>query len=230
MSINLQKGQRITLEKRTGELFTRFCVGVDWGAIEYETKEGGVLGIGKKTVVRTREVDIDLSCVMYDGEGKLVDYVYSPLYRPELMAQFDLDTGKFRSRDGAIEHSGDDREGDLSGQDSLDNEVLCVDLEKLASDVQRIFFFVNIIGDDELWQVPYISIKIYEGTPQQVENVYAQYDTKSEPSFMGKKALLLGELYAKAGKWRFNPIGDAFEDVFMGQTIQRISQKYARSQ
>lgn len=231
MSINLQKGQRITLEKRTGELFTQFCVGVDWGAIEYETKEGGVLGIGKKTVVRTRKVDIDLSCVMYDDDGKLVDYVYSPLYRPELMAQFGLSAGKFKSRDGAIEHSGDDREGDLSGEDNLDNEIVSVDLDKLTSDVQRIFFFVNIVGTDgadELSQIPYISIRIYEGTPERVESVYAQYDIRPEPSFRDKKALLLGELYGKAGKWRFNPIGDAFDDVFMGQTIQRISQKYAR--
>lgn len=228
MPINLQKGQRIALEKSTGEQFTRFCVGVNWGAIEYETKEGGILGIGKKTVIKTKDVDIDLSCVMYDENGNLADYVYSPLYRPELMAQFGLNSGKMMSRDGAVEHSGDDREGNREGNDNPDNEVLSVDLEKLQDDVRRVFFFLNIISDDEFSRIPYVSIRLYEGTPDRVENVYAEYDISPEPSFRGKKALLLGELYRKTDKWKFNPIGDVFEDVFMGQTIQRISQKYAK--
>ena len=50
MAINLQKGQRINLEKSSGAKLTQFCVGVNWGAIEYQVEEGGFLGFGKKTV------------------------------------------------------------------------------------------------------------------------------------------------------------------------------------
>ena len=53
MAINLQKGQRINLEKSSGAKLTQFCVGVNWGAIEYQVEEGGFLGFGKKTVTRT---------------------------------------------------------------------------------------------------------------------------------------------------------------------------------
>ena len=58
MAINLQKGQKINLEKNNGSKLTDFCVGCNWGAI---TKRGGFLGIGKQTI----DVDLDLSCAMF---------------------------------------------------------------------------------------------------------------------------------------------------------------------
>ena len=66
MAINLQKGQRINLEKSSGAKLVQFCVGVNGGAIEYQAQECGFLGFGKKTVTKSKDVDLDLSCVMYD--------------------------------------------------------------------------------------------------------------------------------------------------------------------
>jgi Tellurium resistance protein. len=74
MAINLSKGQKIDLRKETGEKLTNFCVGVNWGAIE--TIKKGIFG-SKKTI---EDVDLDLSCVMTDGTGNLIDYIYSPDY------------------------------------------------------------------------------------------------------------------------------------------------------
>ena len=213
MAINLQKGQRINLEKSSGAKLTQFCVGVNWGAIEYQVEEGGFLGFGKKTVTRTKDVDLDLSCVMYDENGNLCDHLYSPLYRPELLAQFGLNTGKLVSLTGAMRHTGDDLE---------------VDLSKLGSNIHRIFFFLNNVGEEDFSQVPYAKIRMYEGTPVKVDSVYAEYNVVAEPQYRGKKALIMGELYKKGDDWKFNAIGDAFEDVFLGQTIQRISQNYAK--
>lgn len=228
MAINLQKGQRINLEKSTGAKLMQFCVGVNWGAIEYQAEEGGFLGFGKKTVTKTKDVDLDLSCVMYDENGNLVDHLYSPLYRPELLAQFGLNAGKLVSITGAMRHTGDDLEGDKGGDDGLDNEIITVDLAKLGSNIQRIFFFLNGVGEEDFSQVPYAKIRMYEGTPVKVDSVYAEYNVVSEPQYRGKKALIMGELYKKGDDWKFNAIGDAFEDVFLGQTIQRISQNYAK--
>ena len=76
MAINLQKGQKIDLRKSTGEALTNFCVGVNWGAIE--TVKSGFLGFGSKKVVE--DVDLDLSCVMLNSNGDLVDWIYSPDY------------------------------------------------------------------------------------------------------------------------------------------------------
>ena len=65
MAIRLEKGQRINLEKSNGSKLTDFCVGCNWGAIV----SGGFLGLGKSV----HDVDLDLSCVMVDANGKLVE-------------------------------------------------------------------------------------------------------------------------------------------------------------
>ena len=228
MAINLTKGQRINLEKSTGGSLTNFCVGVNWGAIEIQVQKSGFLGFGSKTAIEVIDVDLDLSCVMFDDKGNICDHLYSPLYKPELLAKFGLPPGKLLSNTNALRHTGDDLEGDKGGDDGLDNEIITVDLTKLGSNVTRIFFFLNNVGSEDFSQIPYAKIRMYEGTPDKVDSVYAEYNVVSESQYSGKKALIMGELYKKGDEWKFNAIGDATEDVFLGQTIQRISQSYVK--
>ena len=221
MAINLEKGQRINLEKSNGSKLITFCVGVNWGAIE---TAGGFLGFGKKKT----DVDLDLSCVMYDSNKQLCDHLYSPLYKPDLLAKFGLSHGKLISENNALKHSGDDLEGDKGGDDGLDNEIISVNLAALNPKVEQIFFFLNNVGQEDFSMIPYAKIRMYEGTPTKVINVYAEYNVVAEPQYRGKKALIMGKLYKKDNEWKFNAIGDAFEDQFLGQTIQRISQSYVK--
>jgi tellurium resistance protein TerZ len=221
MAINLEKGQRINLEKSNGSKLIEFCVGVNWGAIE---TAGGFLGFGKKKV----DVDLDLSCVMYDSNKQLCDHLYSPLYKPDLLAKFGLSSGKLISENNALKHSGDDLEGDKGGDDGLDNEIISVNLAALNPKVEQIFFFLNNVGQEDFSMIPYAKIRMYEGTPTKVVNVYAEYNVVAEPQYRGKKALIMGKLYKKDNEWKFNAVGDAFEDQFLGQTIQRISQSYVK--
>lgn len=78
MAIQLEKGQRINLEKDNGAKLTNFCVGCNWGAIVVERT--GFFGFGARK--EELDVDVDLSCVMVDRQGQLVDTLYSPLYKP----------------------------------------------------------------------------------------------------------------------------------------------------
>jgi len=137
MAINLSKGQKIDLRKETGEKLTNFCVGVNWGAIE--TIKKGLFG-SKKII---EDVDLDLSCIMTDNAGNLIDYIYSPDYNGFLQRN-NLPLGKLTSVDGALRHSGDDRKGDQGSDDGLDNEIITVDLNKVNTTVEKIFFFINI--------------------------------------------------------------------------------------
>ncbi len=228
MAINLSKGQRINLEKSTGGSLTNFCVGVNWGAMEVQVTKSGFLGFGSKVVTETHDIDLDLSCVMFDDAGNLCDHLYSPLYKPEVLAQFGLPPGKLLSNTNALRHTGDDLEGDVGGDDGLDNEIITVDLTKLGSNVARIFFFLNNVGQEDFSQIPYAKIRMYEGTPERVQSVYAEYNVVAENQYKGKQALVMGELYKHNGEWKFNAIGDAFEDRFLGQTIQRIANSYAK--
>lgn len=123
MAIRLEKGQRINLEKEDGAKLTHFCVGCNWGAVIRE--KTGFLGFGtKKEVV---DVDLDLSCMMFDVDGNPVDYIWSPLYRFG-DRKVGLPNGKVDSLDRALHHTGDDLTGDTDGDDGLDNEIITVNL------------------------------------------------------------------------------------------------------
>ncbi len=219
MAVNLSKGQSISLEKTNGSSLKEFCVGLNWGSIE---KSGGFLGFGKKII----EVDLDLSCILLDLNKQIVDHIYSPYYRVEALNDFGLPKGKLESKNGALRHSGDDLEGDTSGDDGLDNEVITVDLTKLDREVKDIYFFLNNVGQEDFAQIPYAKLRMYEGTPTRVKEIFASYNVASETKFQNKRALIMGKLTKTNENWNFVAIGDATEDVFLGQTIQRIKSQY----
>ena len=220
MAIRLEKGQRINLEKKNGAKLTDFCVGCNWGAIT----SGGFLGFGKST----KDVDLDLSCVMVGADGKLVDHIYSPLYRNDFLERYGMPPGKVDSRERALHHSGDDLKGDTGGDDGLDNEIITVDLNRVSPDVQQIFFFLNNCGKEDFSQITYASIRMYEGTPARVKEVFASYDVAAQPQYAGMTALIMGKLYRRNGEWKFSAIGDAFPDKNLCETIQRIVRDYAK--
>lgn len=238
----LERGQKINLEKGDGSKMTKFCVGCNWGMIEqtsYRNREvvdsEGFLGFGRKThtvresFVEKKEVDLDLSCIMVDADGNICDHIYSPLYRVQFLSQFGMPPGKLNSSDGALHHTGDDREGDADGDDGLDNEIITVDLTRVSSKVNQIFFFLNNCGKEDFSQIPYAAIRMFEGTPDRPpKQVFASYDVAAEPQYKGKLALIMGKLYKRNGEWKFAAIGDAFEDANLCFTIKRILNSYSK--
>lgn len=222
MAIKLEKGHRINLEKGNAKL-QRFCVGCNWGSIVSQKK--GFLGLGSKTDVTP--VDLDLSVIMLDEQGNIADHIYSPEYRDDFLARYKMPPGKLDSADGALHHSGDDRAGDEDGDDGLDNEIVTVDLGRVDPAVSQIFFFLNNVGEEDFSLIPYASIRMYEGTPTEVKEVFASYDVAAESSCRGKRALIMGKLYRRNGEWKFMAIGDAAEDRNLCETILRIAKNYA---
>lgn len=221
MAIKLEKGQKINLEKGSSRL-ERFCVGCNWGAIV--TRKKGFLGFGSKEEVT--DIDLDLSVVMIDGSGNIVDHIYSPEYRNDFLARYKMPPGKLDSADKALHHSGDDRKGDQAGDDGLDNEIVTVDLARVDPKIAQIFFFLNNVGAEDFSQIPYASIRMYEGTPTKVKEIFASYDVAAEPRCQGKRALIMGKLYRKDNNWKFSAIGDAAPDANLCETIARIGKQY----
>jgi len=219
MAIKLEKGQRINLEKGSGAKLTNFCVGCNWGAI---TKKA-FFGLTTTTV----DVDLDLSCLLFDEKGEVIDHIWSPLYN---LGKIGLPKGKLDSNDRALHHTGDDLTGDQGGDDGLDNEIITVDLARVSSNVNSIVFFLNIYNNNEYQGdfsgIPYASIRMYEGTPSKVNEVFAQYDVATKTDCIGKRALVMGKLYRRNGEWKFAAIGDAFEDRSTALTIARVAKDY----
>ncbi len=203
MAINLQKGQRINLEKSNGAKIQNVCVGINWGAIEKK----GFLGMGK-----TKEaVDLDASCALYSDAKQLTDVVYF---------------GALRSKDGAVKHSGDDLTGDMGGDDGLDNEVITLDFSKLNPAVSYVAFVLNSFRGHDFGAIPFASIRIYEGDPKRVSEVLATYDIANGAGFAGNVSMVMGVFYKKNGDWKFNAIGEPTKDRKLEDTVKTVAANY----
>lgn len=194
MAISLVKGQKISLEKKGGGQLESFCVGANWGMIE---KKGWFGGTSKEAV------DLDLSVGLYDVNKEYVGVVYfGDLKAP------------------GITHSGDDLTGDDDGDDGLDNEVIKVKLSDLPSNVEHVVFILNSFTGHDFHKVPFASIRLYEGTPERVNNVVATYNIATDPSFSGYVSMLLGKLYKRNGEWKFAAIGEPTRDTKLEQSLK----------
>lgn len=201
MAINLQKGQRINLQKDNGTKLQNVCVGVNWGAIE--TK--GFFGTKREAV------DLDASCALYDAQKNAVDVVYF---------------GHLRSKDGAVQHSGDDLVGDVGGDDGLDNEVISLDFSRLSANVEYVAFFLNSYRGQDFGTIPFASIRIYEGTPSRVNEVFATYNIAKGENFGGHVSMVMGVFYKRNGEWKFNAVGEPTKDRKLEETVQTVKNNY----
>lgn len=202
MAINLQKGQRINLQKDNGSTLQQVCVGINWGAIEKKSL------FGKKK----EAVDLDGSCALYNEQKQVVDVVY---FR------------NLRSKDQAVKHSGDDLVGDVNGDDGIDNEVITVDFSRLDPSVTSVAFFLNSFQGQDFALIPFASIRIYEGTPSKVQEVFATFNIAGDKSgFAGHVSMVMGVFYKRNGEWKFNAVGEPTKDQDLHQTVDTIMNNY----
>lgn len=200
MAINLAKGQKISLKKENGSDLTSFCIGANWGAIESK----GIFG-GKKK----KAVDLDLSAGTFDSNKNLVNTIYF---------------GNLKT--SGISHSGDDTTGDIDGDDGLDNEVIQINLSQIPSNIDNVVFILNSFQGQDFATIPFASIRLYEGTPERVNNIVATYNVASDAQFSGFVSMILGKLYRRNGEWKFSAIGEPTKDKKLQQTLETVQSKY----
>ena len=140
MSINLQKGQKISLDKEAGVALTRITMGLGWDAV----KAKGLFGFGGKT----QTIDLDASCVLFDENKKAVDFVW---FR------------QLKSKDGSIMHTGDNRTGAGDG----DDEQIVVDLSKVPANIAALVFTVNSFTGQSFAQVENAYCRIINASNEQ---------------------------------------------------------------
>jgi tellurium resistance protein TerZ len=117
MAVNLQKGQKISLEKEAGGALARVTMGLGWDV----ARKKGFLGFGGG---QGDPIDLDASVVMFDEGNRPVDVVW---FR------------QLKSKDGSIVHTGDNRTGAGDG----DDEQIIVDLRSVPPQVKSLVFTVN---------------------------------------------------------------------------------------
>jgi len=203
MAINLEKGQRIDLQKSNGDKLRTVCVGINWGAIQKK----GLLGFGGSK----EAVDLDASCALFSETKQLEEVIYY---------------GNLKAVNGSVKHSGDDLTGDMGGDDGLDNEVITVDLSGLKPSVNYVAFVLNSFRGHDFGKIPFASIRIYEGTSKQVNEVFAKYDIANDASFAGSVSMVMGVFYKRNGEWKFNAIGTSTKDKDLKNTLNTVMAQY----
>jgi len=183
MAISLKKGEKISLTKNAPGL-KKILVGLGW---DTRSTSGDAF-------------DLDASAFLLSSLGKVrndADFVFYGM--PKI-------GDKLITKDGAVEHTGDNRTGAGEG----DDESLIVDLTKVAADVQRIVFTATI----------YDAVKRHQ-TFGQVTNAFirivnaednteiCRFDISEEAST--NTALDFGAVYRKDGEWRFDAIGQGYD-------------------
>lgn len=124
MSVNLSKGQKLSLTKSSGGTLTRVRMGLGWDA----AKKKGFFG------KRDQEIDLDASGLLFDGSGQLVDVVWF---------------NQLGSKDGSVVHTGDNRTGAGDG----DDESIVVELTQVPANVATIVFTVNSFTGQDFSQI-----------------------------------------------------------------------------
>jgi tellurium resistance protein TerZ len=182
MAINLQKGQRISLEKEAGRGLSRIVMGLGWGMKQVQSR--GFLGFGAGT--RQEAVDLDASCLLFDASGTLADTVW---FR------------QLTSHCGSIQHSGDDRAG--GGEAGSENERISIDLNRLPATVQSLIFTVNSFSGEGFAGIPTAFCRLVDGTQN---SEIARFDLSlAGGDYTG---LIMTKLYRHNNEWKLQAIGE----------------------
>ncbi|MCC5944531.1 MAG: TerD family protein [Bernardetiaceae bacterium] len=190
VAIDLEKGSQIAIQS------TSLSVGVNWSAIPQKKYFFGLLGGGWEAV------NLDISAAIFDEHKEMIDMVYPA--NPQ-------------SKDGLILHSGDDISGDIKA-DTIDNEIIKINLEALAQQPSlQIFFFLNSIGGFDFAQIPYTKLNL-----RSPEQHLSTFDVAAHEGLASKKSLLMGKLFIKDGQWQFFTIGEGFASEKRLATISAI--------
>ncbi|GAA0696930.1 TerD family protein [Kitasatospora atroaurantiaca] len=115
MSVNLAKGQQVSLQKSSGEALTVVRMGLGWKA----APKRGLFG------TRTRQIDLDASALLY-AEKTPSDVVFFQ---------------HLVSNDGSVRHTGDNLVGGAGAGD--DDESIIVDLAHVPAQITQVIFTVS---------------------------------------------------------------------------------------
>jgi stress response protein SCP2 len=201
MSVNLQKGQKVSLTKDNPSL-SKIVVGLGWDAAE--RKSGGFLGglFGGKSAPN---IDCDASVFMLNQNGRLLGNK-SVVY-----------FGNLRSSCGGVVHTGDNLTGDGDG----DDEQIIVELSKINSNIHRLLFTVNIYDcisrKQDFGMIKNAFIRVVDAKTRKELIKYNLSD-----DYSGRTSLLVGELYRHDGEWKFSALGEGTNDTGLQDIANRL--------
>lgn len=207
MSINLVKGQKISLRKTGGDSLTNVCVGLGWDPVK--EPQGGKGFFNRILHAVTHEapqaIDCDASCfLLQDGT----------LRHTEDIVYF----GHLLHSSHAVHHMGDN----LTGEGDGDDEQILVDLAKLPAYYDRLVFVVNIyeagFRHQDFGRIENAYIRIVD---QKTGKEFCRFNLSDRAAYAGKTAMIFGSIYRRGNEWKFEADGTGTEDGSIAELANR---------
>ena len=149
-------------------------MGLGWDV----AKKKGLFGFG-----REQSIDLDASCFIFDDNNNPIDLVYF---------------GQLASRDGSVQHSGDNRTGEGDG----DDEQIAVALNRIPANVKTLVFTVSNYTGQNFSQLENAYCRLVDG---QTGKEIARYDLSAQGNHT---AQIMAKVYRHNGEWKMHAIGE----------------------
>jgi tellurium resistance protein TerZ len=175
MAITLVKGQKISLQKEGGGGLTKVVMGLGWDPVK---KKSGFFSMAKAP-----DIDLDASCALFDENKNVVDVVSFQ---------------QLRSKDGSINHSGDN----LTGAGEGDDERINVNLQNVPANVKYMAFVVTSYRGQTFNDVENAYCRLVDETSNQE---IARYTLSGGGN---NTAMIMAKLYRHQGEWKMHALGD----------------------
>lgn len=182
---------------------TRIIVGINWGVVP----EKGWFG-----ATGFRGVDLDMGCVEIDKQGNLISK---------------LSWEKKETAWGKM--SKDDMEGDIHGNDQLDNEWIEINLNNLPEENQLLLTISNYT-EQNLKEISHFDYRIYSGKPNNVFERFYYHDVKESGIENNSKGFFLGVLKKLDGQWHFHAKNIQLKDCELTEQYTIIKEKHLQPQ
>ncbi len=194
MSVNLQKGQKVSLSKDHAGL-SRVIVGLGWDEVK---RPGGFF------MPKPQAIDCDAFAILLQN-GHIVD------------AKDIVYFGNLTHASGAVRHMGDN----LTGAGDGDDEQIIIDLGSVPAVYDRIVIGVNIYQAHQRGQhfgmIQNAFIRLVDGRNNNEMCIYNLTD-----NYSGMTAMYFGEVYRHNGEWKFSAVGQGTGDDSIGTFAQRF--------
>lgn len=204
MAISLQKGQRVDLTKGNPGL-SKIMVGLGWDPVQ-GGGGGGFLGSLFGGGGGGANVDCDASVIMLGANDKVQsnqDVIYF---------------GNLKSRDGSVQHSGDN----LTGAGEGDDEQVMVELSRVPANIQKLVFVVNIYDcvkrKQHFGMIRNAFIRVVNPSNNQELIRYNLSD-----DYSGKTSLVVGEIYRHNTEWKFAAVGTGTNSASLSEVVRSFS-------
>ena len=176
VAISLSKGGNVSLSKESPGL-DEIMVGLGW---DTRATDG-------------QDFDLDASAFLLKADGKV---------------RADTDFCFYNNKDiaGAVVHQGDNRIGDVEG----DDEQIKIVLSKTPVEIDKIAIAVTIHDAESRGQsFGQVSNAFIRLVDNKTGGEIVRYDLSEDASV--ETAMILGEVYRNAGEWKFRAIGQGFK-------------------